>query len=162
VEILFCVEEKRAVVAHALPTPGSVTPESMSRGVSMSRGSGRVSELGASASDLNNYSSKALATAELHYEKSAEEQEQIPTARVVSLESLSQKRQQQQQQPGSTASLVADDEQVSKDTPQEMLMSPPTASIAIAAKAIDSPEDDDARDDISARHVNKGCGCTIL
>lgn len=161
-EILFCVEEKRAVVAHALPTPGSVTPESMSRGVSMSRGSGRVSELGASASDLNNYSSKALATAELHYEKSAEEQEQIPTARVVSLESLSQKRQQQQQQPGSTASLVADDEQVSKDTPQEMLMSPPTASIAIAAKAIDSPEDDDARDDISARHVNKGCGCTIL
>ena len=128
----------------------------------MSRGSGRVSELGASASDLNNYSSKALATAELHYEKSAEEQEQIPTARVVSLESLSQKRQQQQQQPGSTASLVADDEQVSKDTPQEMLMSPPTASIAIAAKAIDSPEDDDARDDISARHVNKGCGCTIL
>ena len=127
----------------------------------MSRGSGRNSELGASASDLNNYSSKALATAELHYEKSAEEQEQIPTARVVSLESLSQKRQQQQQ-PGSTASLVADDEEVSKETPQEMLMSPPTASIAIAAKAIDSPEDDDARDDISARHVNKGCGCTIL
>lgn len=159
-DFLFCAEEKRAVVAHALPTPGSVTPESMSRGVSLSRGSGRVSELGASASDLNNHSSKALATAELHDEKSAEEQEQIPTARVVSLESLSQKRQQQQ--PGSTASLAADDEQVSKETPQEMLMSPSTASIAIAAKAIDSPEDDDARDDISARHVNKGCGCTIL
>lgn len=159
-EILFCVEEKRAVVAHALPTPGSVTPESMSRGVSLSRGSGRVSELGANASDLNIHSSKALGTAELHDEKSAEEQEQIPTARVVSLESLSHKRQQQQS--GSTASLVADDEQVSKETPQEMLMSPPTASIAIAAKAIDSPEDDDARDDISARHVNKGCGCTIL
>lgn len=159
-EILFCVEEKRAVVAHALPTPGSVTPESMSRGVSLSRGSGRVSELGANASDLNNHSSKALATAEPHDEKSAEEQDQIPTARVVSLESLSHKRQQLQS--GSTASLVADDEQVSKETPQEMLMSPPTASIAIAAKAIDSPEDDDARDDISARHVNKGCGCTIL
>lgn len=119
-----------------------------------------MSELGANASDLNIHSSKALGTAELHDEKSAEEQEQIPTARVVSLESLSHKRQQQQS--GSTASLVADDEQVSKETPQEMLMSPPTASIAIAAKAIDSPEDDDARDDISARHVNKGCGCTIL
>lgn len=117
-----------------------------------------MSELGASASDLNG--SKALSTAELHDEKSAEAQEPIPTARVVSLESLSQKRQPQQD--GSSESLVGDDEQVSKETPQEMLMSPPTASIAIAAKAIDNPEDDDARDDISARHVNKGCGCTIL